>query len=106
MVSCFSLSDLTFELGAIFPKIEKEPFFETCVVEMVIRPSIEVLAEECFLRCRCLSPVRFESELKLGRIERATFGETGSVYLKSDATMLTKNIERYLMYRVKLYIYS
>jgi hypothetical protein len=44
--------------------------------EIVIPASIEILGEDCFLKCSSLSEIKFESESKLSGIEKQTFSET------------------------------
>jgi hypothetical protein len=49
------------------------------LIEIVIPSSVEMLCENCFLRCGSLTSVIFEPGSRLSRIEKATFSETGLI---------------------------
>jgi hypothetical protein len=58
-------------------RISKEAFFRTGLIEIIISSSVEILGEICFYQCKSLSLVRFESGLRLSRIENGVFLLTG-----------------------------
>jgi hypothetical protein len=53
--------------------IEKCVFIGTCLIEIILPSSVEVLGESCFYRCGSLSSVTFESGSRLSRIESRAF---------------------------------
>jgi hypothetical protein len=58
-------------------RIEREAFFVTGLVLIVIPASVEMLSESCFYWCELLSSVTFESGSRLPPIEKEAFIRIG-----------------------------
>jgi hypothetical protein len=59
------------------------------LLEIVIPPSVEFLASQCFYECELLSSVIFESRSRLSRIEWGAFMGTGLVEIVIPASVET-----------------
>jgi hypothetical protein len=68
-------------------RIEKQAFAETGLIELVIPASIELLDEDCFLRCGSLTSLTFETGSKLSRIEKYTLQDSSLIELVIPASV-------------------
>jgi hypothetical protein len=53
----------------------------------VIPSSVEMLGEKCFLQCRLLTSVTFESGSRLSRLAKGVFSETGLIEIVIPASV-------------------
>jgi hypothetical protein len=84
---------LVFENVSMLERIESGLFSETSLKSVVISRSVEVLCENCFLKCKLLSSVTIESESKLSRSEKYAFSRTGllKIVIPSSVEVLGEN---------------
>jgi hypothetical protein len=68
-------------------QIEKEAFYGTGLIEIIIPASIEFLGERCFAKCKSLSSITFESGSRLSRIEAGAFYRTGLIEIIIPASV-------------------
>jgi hypothetical protein len=68
-------------------RIEKQAFAEAGLIEIMIPASVEMLSEECFVRCQSLKSLLFESGSRLSRIEMCAFEESGLIEIVIPASV-------------------